>query len=195
LHAADHGGTSGSIRPNVGAGPKVYDILALRGRASERTIELGPPIGLDLCVQIATDYKVASGPELKSGKIGRASAHAVADVGWGNQEVAAVVVLAANDDMDVGVVGIPVIDPHPIESGAEIALGLRHQIPGERLEIREFFGVLRRDDEPEMVAISSAAVGEGAVIGAIVFGVEHAGRRAVLRHTLPSQIRQVQAEH
>ena len=46
----------------------------------------------------------------------------------------AVVTLAAYDDMDVGIIGVPVLYPEPIEIGAEITLGLRHQVASERLQ-------------------------------------------------------------
>jgi len=49
-----------------------------------------------------------------------ASAQTVADVVAGYDEVAAVVALAPDDDMNVRVVRIPVIDSDPIELGAEI---------------------------------------------------------------------------
>jgi len=49
-----------------------------------------------------------------------ASAQTVADVVAGYDEVAAVVALAPDDDMNVRVVRIPVIDFDPIELGAEI---------------------------------------------------------------------------
>jgi len=39
--------------------------------------------------------------------------------------------LTTHDDMDVRVVRIPVIDSDSIEPGAEIPLGLGHQVPGQ----------------------------------------------------------------
>jgi hypothetical protein len=66
---------------------------------------------------------------------GRASAQSVADIVAGNDEIAAVVPLAPHDDMDVRVVRIPVIDIDPIELGAEILLGLRHQVARKRPRI------------------------------------------------------------
>jgi hypothetical protein len=59
----------------------------------------------------------------------------------GNDEVATFVTLAAHDDVDVGIVGIPMIDPDPVKFSAEIALSLRHQVSGESLAVRELLGV------------------------------------------------------
>src|SRR5262249_17340382 len=81
-----------------------------------------------------------------------------------------------------------------IELGAEISLGLPHQVPGERLEIGELLRVLRGHDEPEMMPVTFAALGEGAVIGIIMLGIEHPTRSAVLRYAFPPQIGQVGAK-
>jgi hypothetical protein len=107
----------------------------LAGLSRERAIEPGPPIGFDLSVQIATDLEIASRPELKRGEMRGAGAQSVADIVAGNDEVAAIVGLAPHDDMDVRVVRIPVIDSDPIKLGAEIPLGLRHQIARKRPQI------------------------------------------------------------
>ena len=194
LHAADQGGASVSIRSGVDAGPKIDNSIVLHSLAGKRAIELGPAVRLDLGVEVATDLEVASRPEFERGKMCSAGAHALADVVAGDHKVAAVVTLAAYDDMDVGIIGIPVVDPNPIELGAEIPLGLRHQVAGERLEIGELLRVLRGHDEAEMMAIPFAALGECAVVGVVVLGIEQAAGSAVLRHALPPQVGQVSAE-
>ena len=45
--------------------------------------------------------------------------------------------------MRVGVVGVPVIDRHPVQSRAQVSLHARHQVPGVGAQIFELFGVLR----------------------------------------------------
>ena len=52
----------------------------------------------------------------------------------------AVVGAAAQDDVDVRVVGVPVIDPDPVEFGAEVLLDLAHEVAREALQV----GHLRR---------------------------------------------------
>jgi hypothetical protein len=118
----------------------------------------------------------------------------VADVIARNHEIAAIIGFAAHDDVDVGIVGIPVIDSDPIEPGAEVPLCLRHQVPSKRLEIREALRVLGRHDKPEMMSIAFAAAGERAVVGVIALGVEHPAGGAVLGHPLSPQVGQVRAE-
>src|SRR5262245_40183596 len=100
--------------------------------AGERTIEHGPPVGLDLGLEILAALEVTSRPELSRGEMRGAGAQAVADVVTVNYQVAAIMALTPHDYMDVRVVCIPVIDSDPIELGVEIPLGLCHQVPGER---------------------------------------------------------------
>ena len=111
VHAANHGGASGRLRSSVNAGSKINNPIIPRSLTGKRPIELGPTIGLDLGVEVATDLEVASRPKLKRGKMCSAGAHALADVVAGDHKVAAVVALAAYDDMDVGIIGVPVVDP------------------------------------------------------------------------------------
>ena len=182
FHAADHGGASVRLRSSVDAGSKINNPIIPRSLTGKRAIELGPAVRLDLSVEIAADLEVAARPELKGGKICGAGAQALADIIPGHHQVMAVVTLAAYDDMDVGIIGVPVLDPEPIELRGKIPLGLRHQVAGERLQIGEPLRVLRGHDEPEMMAIPFAALGECAVVGVVVLSVEQAAGGAVLRH-------------
>jgi len=183
-----------SVRSGVGIGPKVYDPIMLGGLSRECAVEVGSTIGLDLSVQVATDLKIASGAEFEGRQMGGAGAQTVADVVASNHQVATIVGPASHDDTDVRVVRIPVIDSDPIEPGAEIPLGLRHQVTRKRPQIWELLRILRGHDEPEMMPVGFAATGEGAVVGIIVLGIEHLTRSAVLRDAFPPQIGQVSAE-
>ncbi|AEG58111.1 hypothetical protein Sinme_6738 (plasmid) [Sinorhizobium meliloti AK83] len=60
---------------------------------------------------------------------------------------------AAQDDMDVRIVGIPVVDTDPVEPGGKILFGLGHQFAGEAFQILKIDRLFRRDDEAEVVAI------------------------------------------
>ena len=51
------------------------------------------------------------------------------------------------------IIGVPVIHRHPLELGAKIALHLAHQVAGVGLQVLEIVGILRRDDESELVPI------------------------------------------
>ena len=65
LHAADQGGASVCVRLGVDARPKVDNAIMLRSLGGEHAIELGPMIGVDLGVEIATDLEIASRPEFE----------------------------------------------------------------------------------------------------------------------------------
>ena len=86
------------------------------------------------------------------------------------------------------VVGVPVIDRHPVQARAQVLLGPPHQVPAIGAKVGEIRGVLGRDDEAEVMAIVSATVGESGDIGRLAAGVEHARRGVVSRHALPLEI-------
>jgi hypothetical protein len=185
-HARDHRRPYMTLGYAITSWPKVNDPIMPRRLTGECSVELGPAIRIDLGFEITTDFEIGSRPELERGKMRRTGAHAVADVVAGEHQVGAVVGLAAHQDMGVGIVGVPVVDPDPIEPRTEIALGLRDQVSGESLEIGELLGVLRRDDEAEVVAIAFAALGEGAVVGIVALGIEHPSGGTLLRYAFPA---------
>ena len=86
------------------------------------------------------------------------------------------------------------VDPDPIELSAEIPLGLRHQVTGERLQVGELVRIVWGHDEAKMMSIPFAAIGECAVVSVVAISVEQAAGGAVLRHTLPPQVGQVSAK-
>jgi hypothetical protein len=90
--------------------------------------------------------------------------------------------------MDVRIVGVPVIDRDPIEARPEIALHLGHEVAGERLEVGHFSGILRRDDEAEVMPIVMAAAREGRRIEPVLRGAEHVGFLAAARDTVTFEV-------
>jgi len=170
-----------SIRWAIGARPQVDNAIMLCSLAGERLVELGPTVRLELGVEIA-EFKITWWPQFERDKMRGTGAHALADVIAGDYEVVALDAFAAHDDMDVRIVSVPVVDCDPIQLRAEIPLGLRHQVPGERLKVGELLCVLRRDDKTEMVAIAFTATSECAMVSVVMFGVEHPARGAVLRY-------------
>jgi hypothetical protein len=140
------------------------------GVADKLPVELGPALGLDLPLEIAADVEIGARPEFLRDEIARAGAHAFLDVVAGDDEVLAVVAHAAHDEMDVGIVGVPVIDADPIELRAEILSIWPIRSRVKDLEVGHLHGVLGRDDEAEMMPVVLAALGEGAAIGVVVSG-------------------------
>ena len=93
-----------------------------------------------------------------------AGAHPLADVAAVDHEIAAIIGAPAHQDVDVRIVGVPVIDRDPVEPGAEILFHVGHQFAGEGPDIGKFGCVLGRDDEAEVMAIIGAAFGKGIAI-------------------------------
>src|SRR5664279_1372967 len=90
--------------------------------------------------------------------------HSLANIVARDDEILVVVGLAPDDDMDMRVLRIPVIDSGPIEPRAKVALGVGHQVAREGFDIREFHGVIRRNNEPEMMPIVVASLSKSFLI-------------------------------
>ena len=62
--------------------------------------------------------------KLQRDALGRAIAKTPADVFAADDQVLAVIGAAADEDMDVRIVGVPVVDRDPVEPGAEVPLDI-----------------------------------------------------------------------
>src|SRR3546814_1162293 len=87
----------------------------------------------------------------------------------------AVISFAADKQVNVRVVGVPVIDGDPFEPGAKIAFHRGDKIAGEGADIGQLAAILRRDTEAEMVAAVGAAFRDAVAIGFIAVGIEPLG--------------------
>jgi len=151
-------------------------------------VEVGPPLAIDLTFERAADLLVGARPQLLGDQVLGAVTQTLLDVIPVDDEVLAVIGTAAHDDVDVGMLGVPVIDGDPVELGAEILLGLAHQLAGEPLEVRHLQRIVGRDDEAEVVAVILAAFGEGVGVRVLGIGTEQPGLLPVPGHTLPAEI-------
>lgn len=93
--------------------------------------------------------------------------------------------------MDMGMLGVPVVDRDPIEAGVEILFHLRDEITGEGPEIGHVDGIVGRDDESEMVAIVLTPLREGLRIGVVTARSEEMGFLSITGHALAAQIVEV----
>ena len=133
-------------------------------RASERPVEPGQPLLADLVEELLHPLELALGPELQGDQALGAGPDAMADIVARHDQVVALIVAAADDDVGVGVPGVEMIDRHPVELGVEVALHLGEQVADEGLEVGEPGAVLGRDDEAELVRVLLRPVEEGAAI-------------------------------
>jgi hypothetical protein len=111
-----------------------------------------------------------------------------------DDQVASVLGDAAHEYMDMRIVGIPVIDRHPVEPGFEILLHPAHEIAGEGPKVLKLLGIFRADDEAEMMAIVGAAICEGLTVGGVSRRIEHHRFPAIARDAVAFQISDMPCE-
>ncbi|STU93263.1 Uncharacterised protein [Klebsiella pneumoniae] len=92
----------------------------LAGLALQRAVEARPPLLLHLALQGLLDLQLGAWPQPFGCQLGGAMAEAIGDVVARDDEVFAGVVAPAHDDVRVRVVGVPVVDGHPIKAGAQV---------------------------------------------------------------------------
>jgi hypothetical protein len=96
-----------------------------------------------------------------------------------DDEVGTVICDAAYHEMHMRVVGVPMGDADPVQPGAEVTLHLADQVTGECLDVGHLGGILRRDDEVEMMPVVEAASREGRGVRAVLGSAKHAALLAV----------------
>src|SRR5579863_4694216 len=194
LHSGQHGRPDIPLDRRIHSGPQVDNPLMARGLAGEHAVEPGPPVSIDLGIEPVAYLDIAARSELEGGQVLGASPQALADVVAGNDQIPAVLTLAAHHDMNVRIVSVPVVDADPVKLAAEIPLRLCHQAPCKCPQIGKPPSVLRRHDEPKMMPVAIATFGESTVVGILVLCVEHPAGGTVPRNALPAQICQMRFE-
>jgi hypothetical protein len=131
-----------------------------------------------------TAYAVINGVDGRT----RTGAKALADVVTAYDQVLAVVGAAADEHMDVGVVGVPMTHCDPVELGAEVMLRVLHELAREGPKVGKLARVLRRDREPEMMPVLFAPFDESLRVGVVGGCVEHPGICAVTGDAVALQV-------
>ena len=134
---------------------------AVLGPGQQRTVETGQPLLAGLVEELLHPLEIGLGTELEGDQALGPGAYAVADVVAGHDQVAPLIVAAADDDVGVGMAGVEMIHRNPVELGVEVALHLGEQVADEGLQVGEPGAVLGRDDEPELVRIALRSIEEG----------------------------------
>jgi hypothetical protein len=93
--------------------------------------------------------------------------------------------------MHMGIIGVPMIDRDPVEPGAKIAFGVRYQFSRKCPQVRHILRVLRRNDEPEVVAVITASFSKAPFIRLIRASVEHPGVGTITGDPIPFKIGQM----
>src|SRR3569833_1225050 len=170
---------------------EVGDPCPLVGCGAERTVESGPALGTDVTLQGRFDLVLAAWAELQGNALRRPFADATADIVATDDEVPPIIAPAANQDVNMRIVGVPMIDSDPVQPRREIALDVHHQLAGEGTQILHLGGILRRDDEAEMMPITLDTACERLLIRLLGLCVEHRGVCAIARDTIALEIADV----
>jgi hypothetical protein len=80
----------------------------------------------------------------------RAVPHTLTNVFARNDEIVTRLMAAAQDNMRVGIVGVPVVDGYPVKTRAEVDFHLLHELAGEALQVPELGGIFGSHDEAEL---------------------------------------------
>ena len=94
--------------------------------------------------------------------------------------------------MRMGLAGVVVIDRHPAEPGSKIALHLRRQIACEFGEAGKLARILRRQNDPELVAVLRPALQECLFVGVRAMPVIEARGLAIRAGPIPLDIVEVE---
>ena len=105
------------------------------GVARERLIERRPAIRVDLPLEAPADFQFAARTELQGDELRRASAQTAGDIVSVDYEVAAVVSASPHQHMDMRILGVPVIDRHPVDLCPEVARHLAQEIAREGTKV------------------------------------------------------------
>src|SRR5208282_237189 len=96
----------------------------------------------DLTLERGADVLLGPGPEFDRYQLLSPRAQPAADIVAGNHKVLAGLIDASHQEVDMRIVGIPVVDGDPIESGPKIGFHLPREVSREGSEIGHLRGVL-----------------------------------------------------
>lgn len=190
LQSADHQAAQlGVVRP-LRRWPQI-DLSQIIGTEPDFSIDPGPALCRDLAFERVADLVLRFRPQFQRDQLLGPRAQTGADVIARDHQVGSRLIDPAQEQMDMGIIGVPMIDRDPIEPCAQIRLHLTDQIAGEALEILELGSILRGDDETEMMAILFTAPREAQIIRLVARSIERHPRLPVPADALALQIGEV----
>ena len=161
------------------------------GLALQGAIQARPPLLIHLAPQGLLDLQLGARAQPFGRQFGGAMAEPIGDVVARDDEVFAGVVAPAHDDVRVRVVGVPVIDGHPIEARAKVGLHATHEVPGIGAQVFQLRAIFGRKDEAEVMPVVGAAFLERIEVGGIGLRPVGLARLAIAAHTIALDIAQV----
>ncbi len=190
-HPADHEVTVRADEEGRALPGSQVDHALLPLLAQEHLVEPGHPLGLDLVLQLRLKLDLTLVTQFPGYQLARPVADAIGDIVSGNVENAAVIKDATHDDVGVGMAGVVMIDRDPVEASGEIQFHLAHEVPREAAKVAHLGCILRRDDEPKLMAIFPAALHKRLAVGLVLEGGIGLALIAVTRNTIPFKVTQM----
>ncbi|WP_246721879.1 hypothetical protein [Methylosinus sp. H3A] len=137
-------------------------MLALLG--DQHLVEPRQPLRRNFIRELRLKLDLALVAKFQRDELARPVTNAVSDIVAGDMEDAAVVEHTPDDDVGVGMAGVVMVDGNPVEARVEVLLHLPHKVAGEASQVGHVAGVLRRDDETELMTIVASALDKGAAV-------------------------------
>ena len=124
-HAFELGGPADEmlvrrIADAIRIGPQIDHPAKLIADRAQAAVEAGPAVYFDFAAQGPIDVLLGACAQFDGYALLGAGAHSLADVAAIDHQIAAIVRLAAHQDVDVRIVGVPVIDRDPVEPRAKV---------------------------------------------------------------------------
>jgi hypothetical protein len=154
-------------------------------------IDAGEALSRNLGPKFCPQLQIGLRAKLQRDELLRPQPHPVGDVVLGDDQVLAEIIATADEHMAVRMPGVEVIDRDPVQLRAEVLLHLPHHVAGKGTQVGKLLGVLRSDDEPELVAVLPAAFDEGLTVGFIDGSAVEPAALAVARGAVALQVAEV----
>ncbi|WP_291618383.1 hypothetical protein [Bradyrhizobium sp.] len=154
-------------------------------------VEPGQALRVDLARQLAGDVQFGLRTEFKRHQFTRPVADTVSDVVACDVQDLAIIGDAPDQDVSMGVTGVVVIDCYPIQLRPEIGFHLLHEAAGEGAQVVHLSGILRRQDEAELMPVLAAALDEGPAVGLVLHRRIDPPLLSVPRDAVPFEIAQM----
>jgi hypothetical protein len=174
-----------------GCWAKIGNTRAFVDGRAESSVQPSPSFSLNVSFQRRSDFTLAPRSEFQCDALFGPRAKSAADVVATYNEILSIIGASSHQDMHMGIISVPMIDGDPVEPGAKIAFGVRHQFSRKRPQVRHILRVLRRNDEPEVVPVVAASLSEAPFIRLIRACVEHPGVSAIAGDPIPFEIGQM----
>ena len=124
------------IGSGIAFGTEIDHTLRPSRIPGKRPIEPCPAFCGHFRLKPASNLQFGSRTEFARDELTGAGAQTRSDIIPANDEVGAVVSAAPHKNMNMGVLGVPVVDGHPVKPRAEVAGGLVHQFPRKASQAR-----------------------------------------------------------